>query len=64
MFSFNIYILKYWYFYNWYLQIGLIMFFVPQLLVIFGFSPSPDVCTILVPHVLYCMELVLNFKLR
>jgi len=40
------------------------MFFVPQLLVIFGFSPSPDVCTILVPHVLYCMELVLNFKLR
>jgi len=40
------------------------MFFVPQLLLIFGFIPSPNVCTILFPDVLNWMELVLNFKLR
>ena len=40
------------------------MFFVPQLLLIFGFSPSPNVCTILVPNILNWMKLILNFKLR
>ena len=40
------------------------MFFVPHLLLIFGFSLSPNVCTISVLDVLNWMELVLNFKLR
>jgi len=46
------------------LKPGLIMIFVPQLLLIFCFSPPPNICTILVLDVLNRMKLVLNFKLR
>jgi len=44
--------------------IGLIMFFIPQVLCDFVFSPPTNVCSNLVPHVLKRLEIVLLFGRR